>query len=92
MKNRVCIFIDGSNFYFALKRNNYPTRVDYFELSKALAGPDRELSAPITTTLPLTLPSQPSNPKRNKPFLVPSARHPTWIYVLAASSRDRMEV
>ncbi len=43
MKNRVCIFIDGSNFYFALKRNNYPTRVDYYELSKALAGPDREL-------------------------------------------------
>jgi hypothetical protein len=42
-RERVCIFIDGSNFYFALKRNNYPTRVDYFELSKALAGPDREL-------------------------------------------------
>ena len=42
-RERVCIFIDGSNFYFALKRNNYSTRVDYHELSKALAGPDREL-------------------------------------------------
>jgi uncharacterized LabA/DUF88 family protein len=40
--NRVCVFIDGSNFYFALKRNNQGTRVDYYELSKALAGPDRE--------------------------------------------------
>jgi uncharacterized LabA/DUF88 family protein len=40
---RVCVFVDGSNFYFALKRNNYPTRVDYYELSKALAGPDRHL-------------------------------------------------
>jgi uncharacterized LabA/DUF88 family protein len=41
--DRVCVFIDGSNFYFALKRNNHPTRVDYHELSKALAGPDRQL-------------------------------------------------
>lgn len=40
---KVCVFVDGSNFYFALKRNNLPTRVDYYELSKALAGPDREL-------------------------------------------------
>ena len=30
---RVCIFIDGSNFYFALKRNNRATRVDYYQLS-----------------------------------------------------------
>ena len=41
--DRIGVFIDGSNFYFALKRNNHPTRVDYHELSKALAGPDRRL-------------------------------------------------
>ncbi len=41
--DRVCVFVDGSHFYFSLKRNNYPTRVDYYELSKALVGPDREL-------------------------------------------------
>ncbi len=40
---RVCIFIDGSNFYFGLKRNNRATRVDYHQLSLALAGPDRTL-------------------------------------------------
>ncbi len=40
---RACVFIDGSNFYFALKRNNRATRVDYHQLSLALAGPDREL-------------------------------------------------
>ena len=40
---RVCVFIDGSNFYFALKRNNRVTRVDYYQLSLALAGPDRKL-------------------------------------------------
>ena len=40
---RVCVFIDGSNFYFALKRNNRATRVDYYQLSLALAGPDRQL-------------------------------------------------
>mgnify|MGYP001301548380 CR=1 FL=1 len=40
---RVCIFIDGSNLYFALKRNGKMTRVDYFQLSLALAGPERQL-------------------------------------------------
>ncbi len=40
---RVCVFIDGSSFYFALKRNNRITRVDYYEISKAIVGPDREL-------------------------------------------------
>lgn len=41
--DRVCLFIDGSGFYFSMKRNNFPTRVDYYELSKALVGPDRKL-------------------------------------------------
>ncbi len=36
--NRASVFIDGSNFYFALKRNNFMTRVDYYQLSKALVG------------------------------------------------------
>lgn len=40
---RVAIFIDGSNFYFALKRNNLPNRVDYYQLGLALAGPTRTL-------------------------------------------------
>jgi len=40
---RVCVFIDGSNLYFALKRNNKMTRVDYYQLSLALAGSDRKL-------------------------------------------------
>jgi uncharacterized LabA/DUF88 family protein len=41
--DRVCVFVDGSNFYFGLKRNNRNTRVDYFEFSKAITGPDRRL-------------------------------------------------
>lgn len=41
--SRVCVFIDGSNLYFALKRNNKNTRVDYYQLSQALTRPDRTL-------------------------------------------------
>lgn len=40
---RVCLFVDGSNLYFALKRNGKATRVDYHQLSLALVGPDRRL-------------------------------------------------
>jgi len=41
--SRVCVFIDGSNLYFALKRNNKMTRVDYYQFSLALAGANRKL-------------------------------------------------
>ena len=41
--SRVCVFIDGSNLYFALKRNNKMTRVDYYQFSLALAGERRKL-------------------------------------------------
>ena len=40
---RVCVFIDGSNLYFALKRNNKMTRVDYYQFSQALVGEKRQL-------------------------------------------------
>ena len=40
---RICVFIDGSNLYFALKRNNKMTRVDYYQFSLALAGERRKL-------------------------------------------------
>ncbi len=41
--SRVCVFIDGSNLYFALKRNNKMTRVDYYQFSLALTGEQRKL-------------------------------------------------
>jgi uncharacterized LabA/DUF88 family protein len=41
--NRVCVFVDGSNFYFGLKRNNRTMRVDYHQLSLALCGDQRRL-------------------------------------------------
>lgn len=40
---RACVFVDGSNLYFALKRNNKMTRVDYYRLSLALVGDRHEL-------------------------------------------------
>lgn len=43
MKPRVCIFLDGNNFYSVLKRNHRPPRTDYYALARALAGPGRDL-------------------------------------------------
>ena len=39
--DRVCIFIDGSNFYHALKSAGWPLTVDFGKLSAHLAGKDR---------------------------------------------------
>ena len=41
--SKVSVFIDGSSLYFGLQRNRIKTRVNYYELAKALVGPDREL-------------------------------------------------
>lgn len=39
---RICIFIDGSNFYHALAENRKPKNVDFGKLALALTGPDRK--------------------------------------------------
>ena len=39
--DRVCLFIDGSNFYHALKDAKLPVRVDLGKLGMKLTGPDR---------------------------------------------------
>ena len=38
---RVCIFIDGSNFYHALKEAGFPVNVDFGKLGVELTGPER---------------------------------------------------
>jgi len=39
--NRICIFIDGSNFYHALKNAGLSVGVDLGKLAAKLTGPDR---------------------------------------------------
>ncbi len=43
MMNRVALFVDGSDFYFGLKRNNCVNRVDYHQFAMTLTGEDRKL-------------------------------------------------
>ena len=42
-KERVCIFIDGSNFYHGLKNNIGKTNIDFYKLSLLLCGDERKL-------------------------------------------------
>ena len=39
--DRICLFIDGSNFYHALKGAGLPTNVDFARLSAELTGAER---------------------------------------------------
>lgn len=73
---RVCIFIDGSGFYFALKRNNRVTRVEYHELSKALAGPDRQLIRAYYYNSAYDQALSPEQRKAQQPFLDSLAKTP----------------
>ncbi len=40
--DRVCLFIDGSNFYHALKGANLSVRVDFGKLGVKLTGTNRQ--------------------------------------------------
>ena len=74
--DRVCVFIDGSGFYFGLKRNNRNTRVDYYEFSKAIAGPDRKLFRTFYYNSAYDPTLSPEQFKGQQPFLESLARTP----------------
>ena len=54
--DRVCIFIDGSNFYHALKGANLPVRVDLGKLGLKLTETDRKHSHTYFYNAPLIRP------------------------------------
>ncbi len=66
---RVCVFIDGNNFYFGLKRNNLATRVDYYQLSSALVGPERKLQRAYYYNVAYDQKNFPDKAKAQLPFL-----------------------
>ncbi len=66
---RVCVFIDGNNFYFGLKRNNLATRVDYYQLSSALVGLDRKLQRIYYYNVAYDHKNFPEKAKTQQPFL-----------------------
>ncbi len=66
---RVCVFIDGNNFYFGLKRNNRATRVDYYQLCSALVGPERKLVRSFYYNVAYDQKNFPEKAKIQQPFL-----------------------
>lgn len=56
--DRVCLFIDGSNFYHALKDAGLSTRVDFAKLARALVGPDRRHVQTFYYNTPLIQPKR----------------------------------
>ena len=63
-------------FYFALKRNNRATRVEYHELSKALTGPDRQLIRTYYYNSAYDQILSPEQRKAQQPFLDSLAKTP----------------
>jgi hypothetical protein len=61
--DRVCIFIDGSNFYHALKEAGWPVSVDFAKLAAALTGENRRHIHTFYYNTPLI------RPRRDHPTL-----------------------
>ncbi len=55
--DHVCIFIDGSNFYHALKEANLPVDINFAELAAALVGPERRHMQTFYHNTPLVRPA-----------------------------------
>ena len=54
-KERVCIFIDGSNFYHRLKKDLGAMEIDFDKLSKELCGKDKTLIRTYYYNAPLDM-------------------------------------
>jgi len=54
--DRVCIFIDGSNFYHALKEAGLPVNVGFGKLGTTLTGPGRQHIQTYYYNVPLIRP------------------------------------
>lgn len=61
MADRVCIFIDGSNFYHAVREAELPVSVDFAKLGAALTDPERRLVHTYYYNTPLLRP-RPGDP------------------------------
>jgi uncharacterized LabA/DUF88 family protein len=66
--DRVCVFIDGSNFYHALKEAGLPVHVDFGKLSAELTGRDRRHIHTYYYNAPLI------RPRRDDPAFVEKDR------------------
>ena len=67
-RKRVMVFIDGSNFYHALKTTRRDPRVDFRYLVDALVGPDRELVRVYYYNAPVNRAEVPEQYKRQQSF------------------------
>ena len=63
--DRVCIYIDGSNFYHALKGADLPVHVDLGKLGVKLTGTDRQHTHTYYYNAPLI------RPRRDDPSTTP---------------------
>ncbi len=68
MAERVCIFIDGSNFYHQLKESGTNTKIDYGDLSQTLVTPKRKLIRTYYYVCPPTDPTHDSYHDQQKFF------------------------
>ena len=58
--DRVCIFIDGSNLYYQQKELAAKIKIDYYQFSSALTGPERKLIRTYYYICPPSSPQQES--------------------------------
>lgn len=68
-RKRVMVFIDGSNFYHALKQKHGHARIDFAHMVEALVGPDRDLVRVYYYNAPVNAQEVPEQHRRQQRFL-----------------------
>ncbi len=69
MAERVCVFIDGANFYYQCKDNLGRTDIDFGKFAQWLVGPGRTLVRTYYYTVRLTPDHRPEQQKGQQKFL-----------------------
>jgi len=81
-KERVCIFIDGSNFYHCLRKDIGDVSVDFQKLAMELCGKDRHLIRTYYYNAPLDMSHDKEKYKKQQQFFDTLRKMPNFKVIL----------
>ncbi len=90
-KERVCIFIDGSNFYHCLRKDFGDVNLDFQKLSQELCGNDKRLIRTYYYNAPLDMSRDKEKYRKQQRFFETLRKMPNFKVVLVRLQKRKLD-
>ncbi len=88
---RVCIFIDGSNFYHCMRKDLGDMKIDFEKISQKLCGKDRKLIRTYYYNAPLDMSHDKESYKKQQKFFSGLRNIPNFKLVLVRLQKRKVD-